>query len=674
MYHASDIHDVPFAGESEMESSKTSKRGIAFLSVAAAAMITLAAFAVIMTADADDGDEGALGASINISSYTDLMKIGNVSGYPLSGSYILTNDITFGTTENASFVPIGRSSAGDEFTGTFDGQGFTISGVNLTITVPDGGGVYAGIFGYVGPGGEIKNLNVRGSITASSGSGKEAHAGGIAGHMVANNMTNSSITGCSFIGSVKAEAVDEYAFAGGIVGYQSDYAEITCCYSNGTIWAVSEDNLAHAGGIAGKSLYDTTVKDCYSTSVITATSVSSGGTAYAGGIVGFSTNIVTVERCYSVGTIKASASGSTFAGGIVGYGWSGFGGSSDKIKYCFFLEGIVNNDVICGNGMPAVTGGGVKTSEQMRDLYEFVSWDTFDAIVNPEGLWMIVPSKNSGYPILRGLADAIPVESVTVSFYNGSAALTPQTVLRGDPVTAPAGVSAPAGKKLDGWYTADGTGGAWGTKWVFTKAVNDNMDLYAKWVDDNVTVNFYDGTTALTPQTVIRGDPVTAPTGVSVPVGKMLGGWYTKDGTDGDWGSRWTFTAAVTADMDLYAKWVEDGVTVQFISEGVSVDDVTVTRGDPVTAPIGVPAPAGKKLDGWYTADGTDGDWGSKWVFTTTVTDDMSLYAKWVDNDDTSAGAGNGGGGMNLMLLVAIAVAAVVAIGLAVYFFVIKKR
>ena len=70
-------------------------------------------------------------------------------------------------------------------------------------------------------------------------------------------------------------------------------------------------------------------------------------------------------------------------------------------------------------------------------------------------------------------------DEVTVSFYDGTVLKGTQTVIRGSTVTDP-GPTPPAGKAFGGWYT----GTAFTTEWTFADPVNDDMDLFVKWVDD----------------------------------------------------------------------------------------------------------------------------------------------------------------------------------------------
>lgn len=96
----------------------------------------------------------------------------------------LNNDIDLSDICNEnSWTPIGSESA--PYTGTFDGQGYSISGLYINCSLN-----YCGLFGNLE--GTVKNLAVEGEIKTSIGS-----AGGIVGY----NGNNGTIENCIFIGS-----------------------------------------------------------------------------------------------------------------------------------------------------------------------------------------------------------------------------------------------------------------------------------------------------------------------------------------------------------------------------------------------------------------------------------------------------------------------------------------
>ncbi len=114
------------------------------------------------------------------------------------------------------------------FSGTFLGQGYTISGVNLTES-----GSVKGLFRYIGAGASVKELNVKGNYFPS---GTKSTIGGIAGE------NNGSILNCTFSGNVKGTTS-----VGGIAGINQGM--ISNCTAEGEIYGEH-----YVGGISGKNL------------------------------------------------------------------------------------------------------------------------------------------------------------------------------------------------------------------------------------------------------------------------------------------------------------------------------------------------------------------------------------------------------------------------------------
>ena len=98
------------------------------------------------------------------------------------------------------------------FGGTFDGSGHTISGLSITAD-----GSHQGLFRYLQPGGQVENLNVRGTV-APGGSAEQV--GGIVG------CNRGTLSLCSFTGTVKGSAD-----VGGIVGVNEASGRVTGCTS-----------------------------------------------------------------------------------------------------------------------------------------------------------------------------------------------------------------------------------------------------------------------------------------------------------------------------------------------------------------------------------------------------------------------------------------------------------
>lgn len=219
--------------------------------------------------------------AIPISSKAELNNIRN----NLSGNYYLTCDIEFDESDFVSggayynsgkcFVPIGNGKS--PFTGTFDGRGYTVSGLKISVSgkvysmsvtpvmtiasvLSDDGwtGDYiidsnpnvspaVGLFGANT--GTIKNLTVTDSpYIAGSSNSATLYIGGIAGH------NNGNIINCAVKNNLYG---DTRSHIGGIVGYQSG-GNVSNCFARGQI--KSEGTF---GGVIA-TVAGGSVSNCYS--------------------------------------------------------------------------------------------------------------------------------------------------------------------------------------------------------------------------------------------------------------------------------------------------------------------------------------------------------------------------------------------------------------------------
>ena len=200
----------------------------------------------------------------------------------------LTADIDL---KGIDWTPIGKDD-NKAYTGTFDGNGKTITGLTVT-----GSDQYAGLFGYIGSGGTVKNVVLEGvQIESDNSSG---YAGGVAGD------SWGTIENCSVSGSVSGTT-----FAGGVVGSQRG-GSITGCNSSATVKGV-----IFAGGIAGETNSGASLTGCYATRDVT---VENDGTnnSHAGGVVGYNGG-GTLTACYATGSVTGSGSGTIYVGGVTG--------------------------------------------------------------------------------------------------------------------------------------------------------------------------------------------------------------------------------------------------------------------------------------------------------------------------------------------------------------------
>ncbi|MCI9416431.1 MAG: leucine-rich repeat protein [Eubacterium sp.] len=105
--------------------------------------------------------------------------------------------------------------------------------------------------------------------------------------------------------------------------------------------------------------------------------------------------------------------------------------------------------------------------------------------------------------------------------------------------------------------------------------------------------------------------------------------WY-EDGDESV--TPYDFTKPVTANVSLIAKWARE-LTVTFDSQvpGMPENSITVLEGDKVPAPE-APENGSKEFLGWYLKDG---DNYTAYDFDAPLTEDITLYAYWIDENDT---------------------------------------
>lgn len=134
-----------------------------------------------------------------------------------------------------------------------------------------------------------------------------------------------------------------------------------------------------------------------------------------------------------------------------------------------------------------------------------------------------------------------------------------------------------------------------------------------------------DGTTLAPAQTIDRGGKFTKPAAPSKE-NHTFAGWYNGD-------EKFDFDADTTNApnvLKLVAKWDINQFTVQFVSDHGSFADQTIEHGKPIdTGKLTIPEVEGYTFDGWYA----DSAHTKKFDFSTPITGDTTVYAKWTAND-----------------------------------------
>ncbi|MCD1653404.1 LamG domain-containing protein [Treponema zuelzerae] len=314
----------------------------------------------------------------------------------LNNNVILEDDIMLTGTGN--WTPVGSIGPDPSrvyvdqsfmFTGTFDGGGHTISGLNLTTTNGD-----AGFFAAIGKGAYI--TGVRLTNVSITGGGTDDGIGGLVGENYGGTITRCSVSGY----------VTGHHGVGGLVGNnraESTYdfqSRISECYSTATVTSTS----TIAGGLVGSNWG--IVENSYARSNVSAQNT-------AGGLVASQASTGSIANCYASGTVTAS----TNSGGLVGA--KDEGGLVSGSYYNQPLSGLSDTD----RGTP-------KSVDEMRNATAFSAWDK--SIV-----WAINSAINSGFPYLLSIMPTSDVSlnagTVTADeFLDSLSDLSADYVLNGD--------------------------------------------------------------------------------------------------------------------------------------------------------------------------------------------------------------------------------------------------
>ena len=226
-------------------------------------------------------------------------------GASLTGSYRLASDIDASTTlgtnaadiwSTSGWVPVGGNSAA--FTGNFDGQGHTISGLTVNRAAS-----FLGLFGNSS--GTIQNIGLISEFINGY-----SYAGGLVGN---NTGTISS--------AYASGTVNGMQYVGGLTGWNS--GSVSNSYASTATYGTFD-----VGGLVGHN--HGSISNSY------ATGATVGSNTYAGGLVGF--NDSTIKFAYAVGSVV----GNTYVGGLVGYNDSG--SSIDNA----YASGAVNGSNVVG--------------------------------------------------------------------------------------------------------------------------------------------------------------------------------------------------------------------------------------------------------------------------------------------------------------------------------------
>jgi hypothetical protein len=275
---------------------------------------SVSAFAYDWSTNQGDGSEGN---PYQISEPNHLMSIGSNADL-LDRHFILTNDIIFDPNNNPNHVfdkaliaPDTSTSSnyqGTVFSGTFDGEGYSI----FNLKINSSGADYIGLFGNIDSG-TVNNLTLRNVDIQADG-----YVGGLAGS------NSGEITNCITAGNISGNN-----YIGGSCG-QNTGTLVSCSYQGGT---VSGDRV---GGLIGWNFG--TIKYSYALGTIQ-------GGDYVGGLTGIAWGLV--EQCFA----NCNVTGDSYVGGL-----SGDAGETSLVLLNCYSQGQVEGNDMTGGLVGVIHG------------------------------------------------------------------------------------------------------------------------------------------------------------------------------------------------------------------------------------------------------------------------------------------------------------------------------
>ena len=258
-------------------------------------------------------------------------------------------------------------TATTNFTGTYDGNGKTIS--NLNNAVSHGYGNF-GFFGRTN-GATIKNLGLLNAELLAGNS----NDGILAGAALSSVFSNCYTTG----------SIDGHQSVGGLIGFSGGNS-VTACYSSATVSGTNTIGGLLGYSHGGSSWGNAAVANCYATGNVSSDWNPTPPTTpnqYLGGLIGLNLGSATVLNSYSSTVVNYT--GGHASPVTIG----GLTGSGSSYIYNSFWDTQTS-------GQSTSPGGTGKTTAEMKTQSTFTDggWDFTSPI------WAIAGGTNNGYPNL----------------------------------------------------------------------------------------------------------------------------------------------------------------------------------------------------------------------------------------------------------------------------------
>ena len=554
------------------------------------------------------GGSGTAGDPYTIGTAADLLSLANAinaGSTPYRFSYLqLTADIdlsVYGSGYNGGkgWTPIGTITW--YFSGDFNGNGYTITGLYINDPTRD----YVGLFGYVSNSTlrniALENVNINGRYDV----------GGIAGLI----QTNTVITSCYVTGSVSG--ADEVGGIAGVLNGSTSVhngGTVENCYVKGSVYGTS-----FAGGIAGRC-FGGNVKACYATCEVS-------GTYDVGGIAG-SDESGSVKDCVA---INPTVAGNSSAGRVSGINNSGT--LSNNYAVSLIKDKNGRTDLWANKAHNKIDGQDIDVEDTLTSGFWTGSLSSWDS----SGVWSI---EDGRLPILKnagGNQDSEIPPDFKTSISAAAVTITPPSYTYTGSLILPAALTVVLnGKTLteNTDYTvsitsADGAGTSAGVKAGTVTLTITGAGAYKDTVTQTYTI-------------VKANPPYTVPSGLTAIYGQKLSGvtlpegwsWDNPSDLAGDTGEQVHKATFTPQDTDNYntVPGVDITVTVRKLSFIVSINHSI----GGMSATILIVSSEADLQGRSFTKQGfifqglyTNAEMTRAYDFTETVTENINLYAKW---------------------------------------------
>lgn len=312
----------------------------------------------------------------------------------LSGSYALANDISV----TGEWTPIGEDRS-NPFTGTFDGCGYSISG----LTVTDSKLKYVGLFGAAKDA-VIHNLSIKDCDISTDVTGNEYYIGAITAYNEGGAITDCTVTGevdmtlrsSSFLWGIPLTMTDAYcgsitgyntgdiercsvgthvsvhsdyyaAFGGGIAGFSTDKGRISECQFQGGVAAYSFTGVTHGGAGGITSHNNGTIENC----CVKAYIASNGNYVHSGGIT--SRNNGKIFNSFYCGTVRSTIMWQLFPESSTGNMASENNGT---IENCYYVAAVGSSSESTGNGESGNACSIPESSADNKEMYPSLDFES----------------------------------------------------------------------------------------------------------------------------------------------------------------------------------------------------------------------------------------------------------------------------------------------------------